>query len=238
MAKLVALPPALPSELLNYILTYQSPISLIICQPRPAFLSSLIGSIDRPSARHEDPGDEADDSSVPEVPKHPLLIPTLRQIAASRLVNMAFINTVSHLRAYLAAFPGSAGEKGASIAETKPKNVVTEGISPMIVVYGLVGLHRDTSEWSAQGLGNSTAALVEVAWRMGQRVVVIEEKLDDGRDELGGVDERVWEERVPILNGNVRRAGLEDEDAVWSGRTVEVRRVLGRWFKFRKGELE
>jgi hypothetical protein len=151
---------------------------------------------------------------------------------------MAFINTVSHLRAYLAAFPGSAGEKGVSIAETKLKNVVTEGISPMIVVYGLVGLHRDTSEWSAQGLGNSTAALVEVAWRMGQRVVVIEEKLDDGRDELGGVDERVWEERVPILNGNVRPAGLEDEDALWSWRTVEVRRVLGRWFKFRKGELE
>lgn len=238
-SKLVALPPALPSELLTYILTYQSPASLIICQPRPTFLSSLIGSINRPPVQQEDPGDEEGDPAVPEAPRHqphPLLIPTLRQVAASRLVNMVFINTVSHLRAYLAAFPGPEEEKRVAGAKSKP--IGTEEIRPLIVVYGLVGLHRDTSAWSAQGLGTSTAALVEAAWRTGQRVVVLEERSNNGRDEPGGLDENSWEERLPMLNGNVRRAGLEDEGAVWSGRTVEVRRVLGRWFKFRKGQWE
>jgi hypothetical protein len=36
----------------------------------------------------------------------------------------------------------------------------------------------------------------------------------------------------------LRRAGLESEDGGWSGRTVEVERILGRWFKFRKGDWE
>jgi hypothetical protein len=39
-----------------------------------------------------------------------------------------------------------------------------------------------------------------------------------------------------MLNGSVRRAGLESEEGGWSGRTVEVGRILARWFKFRKGD--
>ena len=148
-----------------------------------------------------------------------------------------FINTVSHLRAYLAALPAPEKEIGA--AETKPGRDGPGGLRPLIVVYGPVGLHRDTSEWSAQGLGSSIAGLVEAGWRTRQRVVMLEEKMDaDGEgDERGDGDERprgVWDERLPMLNGNVRRAGLEGEDAVWSGRTIEVRRALGRWFRFRK----
>jgi hypothetical protein len=106
------------------------------------------------------------------------------------------------------------------------------------VVYGLVALHRDTSEWSAQGLGSSFATLVEAGWRTRRKVVVLEEKVDGAEERRDG-DERphdIGGERLPMLNGNVRRAGLEGGDAAWSGRTVEVRRVLGRWFKFRKGE--
>jgi hypothetical protein len=41
-----------------------------------------------------------------------------------------------------------------------------------------------------------------------------------------------------MLNGSFRRAGPEGEDGGWSGRTVEVGRILARWFKFRKGEWE
>lgn len=97
------------------------------------------------------------------------------------------------------------------------------------MVFGMVGLHRGMSEWSAQGLGGSAAALVEAGWRAGRGVVVMEEKEDGG----GG---RGWEESVPMLSGSVRRAELEGKDEVWSGRTVEIRRILGRWFKFRSDD--
>lgn len=36
-----------------------------------------------------------------------------------------------------------------------------------------------------------------------------------------------WSEQVPLLNGSVRFGG---EQRVWAGRTVEIRRVAGRWF--------
>lgn len=115
---------------------------------------------------------------------------------------------------------------------------------PLLVVYGLLELHRDTGEWSAQGLGHSIAGLVEAGWRTDRKVVIVEERrMDDNSSELR-VEERrkngvkVWEEGVPMLNGSVRRAGLESEDGGWSGRTVEVGRILGRWFKFGKGDWE
>lgn len=100
------------------------------------------------------------------------------------------------------------------------------------MVYGLLGLHRQTSEWSAQGLGNSAAALVEARW--GQTVVIMERR----DQEEGGREQKWWEERLPILNGSARRAGVEGEDAVWSGRTVRVARILGRWFTFEGVDLD
>ncbi|TVY45991.1 hypothetical protein LOCC1_G003027 [Lachnellula occidentalis] len=226
----LALSPALPSELLTYILSQSAkPTTLIICQPRTAFLSSLRDSI----TTHDDPSDNEGRSP----PEHPLLVPTLHQIATSRHVKLVFIPTVSHLRAYMAVFPkedhGQEGEKK----------------TPLLVVYGLVELHRDTSEWSAQGLGNSVAGLVEAGWRGRLEVVVVERQVDDGGVSLNLDDlemgegegrdaRRVWEQRMPMLNGSVRRAGMESEDGGWSGRTVEVGRILGRWFRFRKGNWE
>jgi hypothetical protein len=151
-----------------------------------------------------------------------LIVPTLRQVAASRHISLVFVDTVSHLRAYLATFPPE--------IEKRPpeQNINGSPKGPLIVVYGLLGLHRHTSEWSAQGLGNSAAVLVEAGW--GQKVVILER-----RDE-GDREQKLWEERLPILNGSARRAGVEGEDAVWSGRTVEVARILGRWFTF-EGDL-
>ena len=120
------------------------------------------------------------------------------------------------------------------------------------MIYGVLGLHKDTNEWSAQGLGNSLAGCVEAGWRSRRQVVVIEEKgVEDSDDEFAAAgvgDEepgqetrgvcKVWEERVPMLNGSLRRAGLESDEGGWSGRTVEVGRILARWFKFRKGEWD
>src|ERR1700692_3518498 len=104
----VALPPALPSELLIYILTHQtSPTTLIICQPRSNFHSSLLASIPQtlqaqpPPPPAEGLSDTQSESTSEPQPLHLLLVPTLHQIAISRHIHLVFIPTVSHLRAYL-----------------------------------------------------------------------------------------------------------------------------------------
>ena len=256
----IALPPALPSELLEYVLAHQAyPTTLLICQPRAIFLSSLLQAINHtsPSASSlssSPPAPEtkllSDHNHNAQAQRHPLLIPTLHQVATSRQINLVFIPTVTHLRAYLAVFPRLEKDETPLKQEwdKKGKN------KPLLAVYGVVGLHKDTSEWSAQGLGNSLAAVVQAGLRGGRKVVLIEErKLEDedegeresGQDvedeedgERSGRGCRIWEEKVPILNGIVRRPGLESEHGGWSGRTVEVGRLLARWVKFRNGDWD
>jgi len=248
----LALTPALPSELLSYILAHNThPTTLIICQPRASFLCSLLASVPTPhtsSIEDEEEAPPADeepllrdpsdnDSTPPTI--HPLLLPTLRQVAASRCVNLVFLPTVSHLRACLAVFgmDVESGQRDEALRSWDP-NMQRKKV-PLLVVYGLVELHRDTSEWSAQGIGNSTAAVVEAGWRTGRNVVLVEERnmtiehrgVGDEGEEVRKLS-KCWEERVPMLNGSVRRAGFESADGAWSGRTVEVGRILARWFKF------
>lgn len=242
----VALPPALPSELLTYILTHQTyPTTVIICQPRSTFLFSLLTSVPQtlqaqplppPADGFSHP--QAEPASEP-IPLHSLLVPTLHQVATSRHINLVFVPTLSHLRAYVAVFSSSeAVGKGPSEQKfDRPGKKI-----PLLVVYGFLELHRDTSEWSAQGLGNSTAGLVEAGWRTGRKVVILEQRgMDDALSDIEEEERRnkrpvIWEEGVPILNGSVRRAGLERDDGGWSGRTVQVGRILARWFKFGKGD--
>jgi hypothetical protein len=241
----LALPPALPSELLTYILTHQTyPTTVVICQPRSTFLFSLLTSVPQTLQAQPLPPPEdgfshpqAEHTSEPK-PLHSLLIPTLHQVATSRHINLVFIPTLSHFRAYLAVFSSS---KAVGKGPPEQKFDRPGKKMPLLVVYGLLELHRDTSEWSAQGLGNSTAGLVEAGWRTGRKIVVLEERgINDGLGDIGEEERRnnrsnFWEEGVPMLNGSVRRAGLESEEGGWSGRTVEVGRILARWFKFGKG---
>ncbi|TVY55232.1 hypothetical protein LSUE1_G009604, partial [Lachnellula suecica] len=155
--KPLALQPTLPSELLTYILSHNAqPVTLIICQPRAKFLSSLKRSTtSRQTA--PPPENEPQDAASEQAPPHPLLIPTLQQIATSRSMKLVFIPTVSHLRAYLAVFTSPEGKEKRQYKEGQEKGKK----APLLVAYGLVELHKDTSEWSAQGLGNSVAGLVE-----------------------------------------------------------------------------
>jgi hypothetical protein len=118
------------------------------------------------------------------------------------------------------------------------------------VIYGLISSHRHTSEWSVQGLGASLATLVDSAAINSQRVVLFEELTYDCFDRSGeqwGLGEerskrrdygrQMWEERVPILYGNARKGGMDAEGG-WSGRTVELGRVLARWFRFGRSEWD
>jgi len=236
----IVLSPALPSEILTYILTQQiHPATLIICQPRAAFLSGLLRCVqpgrDAPSLSSEEDANSRttqEPHRVDPLYRHPLMIPTLHQLAISRNINLVFVPTVSHLRAYMAASPSAEAKLAKEDLDVGFEG--TERLNrkkPLLMVYRLVELHRDTSEWSAQGLGNSLAALVEAGLRSRRQVAIVEEK-----NESGEVDEdsEGLDERVPILSGSARRAGLESDGGGWSGRTVEVGRILSRWFVFKK----
>ncbi|KAI1367300.1 hypothetical protein F5Y08DRAFT_73246 [Xylaria arbuscula] len=229
--------PALPSELLLYILQHHVyPTTLIICSSQADFITSVSEGISAQS--HSGAPNELDHQEVGEgesIPhqdpkkedldgKHALLSSPLYQVATSRHIHVVYVPTVTHLRAYLSVFsPDDTRVPAPPLASRRDGK-------PHLILYGLVHLHRDTSEWSAQGLSNTTSALVELAHRLSWRTLVIEP--------LGGPSdtalEELLQETVPILKGGARRLGLKFEEGAWSGRTVEVGRVLGRWFRFQR----
>ncbi|KAF7925569.1 uncharacterized protein EAE98_006794 [Botrytis deweyae] len=269
----ITLPPALPSELLTWILKHGAyPTTILICKPRAAFISSLLADvtsntpslppspIDIPSS----PPNPAISTAQPQTPSHSLLIKTLHQISLSRHISLIYIPTISHLRAHLSVLCPETASKIGAPPDQKWDKVGRK--RAMIVVYGLIDLHRDTSEWSAQGLSKSLAGLVESSGR-DKRVVVCLEEMEritersesmgvdvDGDEDIGGQnndrnglesngnmgrDNRTWkgwDEHVPMLNGSARRTGLEGGDSGWSGRTIEVGRIFARWFDFGNAE--
>lgn len=236
------LSPALPSELVSYILSHcLHPTTLIVCSPRSEFLSSLAADITNDGRQ---PSKSAEDSVSP-LATHPLLTAPISHVAIARHIRLVFVPTVSHLRAFLAVFspadtkiprppplPQEGGTWGATATEPplgKSKR------SPLLLVYGLLDLHRGTSEWSAQGLASTAAALVEASWRTGFQAVMVEPRQRSG---LEGMATDMLAEDMPLLSGLARRADPEMEEAPRAGRTVMVRRVLGRWFRFQDGQWE
>ncbi|KAI9736444.1 MAG: hypothetical protein M1818_006178 [Claussenomyces sp. TS43310] len=270
----LALPPCSPSELLDLILTRQShPTTLVVCSPEADFLSALLKSVNLSAASQSQPREQCPPPAPPsnfnleaQTPNdsegegdgrpHHLLRPTLQQIAASRHVSTAFVPSVSHLRAHLAVLPSGP----APTEHARPHSALLfdkPGTGfPLLVIYGLVALHKDSSEWSVQGLGSTMAGAVEAGWRAGRRVVVIEplgsngdasgsqgQDLGMGGEERSGEgniggghesgkSEGIWGERMPMLSGSTRRIGLVTDGGGWGGRTVQVGAVLGRWVRF------
>ena len=152
---------------------------------------------------------------------------TLLEVAVARHIRVVFVPTVAHLRGFLAAFDPAASRILAPPTlhgtSTKSKSKKSK-----LVVYSLLRLHRNTSEWSAQGLGTTAAVLDEAGWRTGMDVVVVEGR---GGGEEGQQRERVdaWTERVPVLSTGARR---QLEKAGYALRTERIRSVMERWFSF------
>lgn len=244
----VALTPALPSELVTYLLTFESrPITLIACQPRDRFLQSLLQSIPIASPTLQPQPQRNDNETEPEeiLPRNPftrhqLLIPTIHQILTSRNINLIFVHSLSHLRAYLAVFHPSKRK------DTHPRQSLNGG-KHLLVIYGILELHRDTTEWSAQGLGQTLAGVVETSYHDDLSVELVEERTQQQRNEDAEFEElskkelrkarrqealQIWDEEVPVLSGGSSKKVAEGG---WSGRKVEVGRILRRWFRFEPG---
>lgn len=261
------LSPALPSELLSYILQYEAyPTTLVICYPRADFLSSLVNDVRGPTHSYHPDGDENHQDqareAVPPPAAAPLLSTLLYQLAIARHIRMVFIPTVSHLRAYLSVFKSAADHSPSSKTPPLPPPPDSGGAwpkgqrqrrqqqPPLLLVYGFLTLHRDTSEWSAQGVSASAAALVEASRMTRFRAVVVEpprsgeeEMQVQQDDELGGAqgvagaavsgNVQMLAEQMPVLSASVIRAGGDFDDAAWTGRKVTVGRVLSRWFRYK-----
>ncbi|KAI1079158.1 hypothetical protein F5B20DRAFT_181132 [Whalleya microplaca] len=228
------LSPALPSELLTYILNHHAyPTTLIICSSRIDFLTSLAEDIRQQANPPLSPGEHGTEPSSSTPPgtnqgplKHQLLSSPLYQIATSKHIRVVYIPTVTHLRAYLTVFTPEDSKVPAP-----PPDFNHSRKSRHIILYGFLEIHRDTSEWSAQGLGNSAAALVELGHRLSWQTLVVEPR----GNAPGCTFEDLLKETAPYLSGGTRRIGPDAEEGGWSGRTVDVGRILKRWFRFEHG---
>lgn len=234
----VVLSPALPSELLTHILNFHVyPTTLIICSTKSDFMQSLTRDM-----QHQDKSSQNDEASTQQ--QHPdgpntqekldtripptFLSSPLYQVAISRHIRTAYIPTVTHLRAYLSVM--SADDSG--VTPPPSSFAATVHKAPHLIIYGAIDLHRDTSEWSAQGLSNTAATLVETGHRMGWQVVMIEPR----KPEHGMASyQELLEDTLPMLSGGARRMGLDSDEGGWVGRTVVVGKVLSRWFRFQRG---
>ena len=132
---------------------------------------------------------------------------TISALSTAQNVAVTFCPSLLHLRAFLSTIspPSSPADGGGVLA-----------------VWGLVAAHRETAEFSAQGLGRTAAALVEAGLRSGRRVLV-GERLEG---EEGG------EVLLPVLNSTVKVGSRLGEEI--AGRTVGVGAVLGRWMVFER----
>lgn len=224
------LSPALPSEVLNYIVKYQTyPTTLLICCSREDFVASLIQDVQE-RIPEELAGEDQPDRAARLAKAHPLLGVPLYQVAVSRHIRMLFVPSVSHLRALLSVFD----PQDSKIPPPPNLRPLGERRSPpLLLAYGFVDLHRDSSEWSAQGLGDTAAGFVEAARRVSFRPVIVEPRQGVGGDEDLEGSRAVLEDLMPILNGTARK-----DDGAWAGRTVPAAQVLGRWFRFQTGEWD
>ncbi|KAL8988510.1 MAG: hypothetical protein Q9177_002427 [Variospora cf. flavescens] len=219
----LALPPMGCHAFIDYMLqNHEAPTTMVICSSREAFLVGLQSSMQADNLK----GNTVD-STPPDASIHPLLIPTIHQLAASSTITIAFTPSLLHLRAYLACYAPARDSEPTSNTSARRGSQ-----SAMLVIYGLLKLHRDTTEYSVQGLSRSLAIAVEAAstWRM--RLTLVEPLEDTQLPAPEPIMETEavsppdpWSEQVPLLNSSL----APTNGSTWAGRTVEVGAVVARW---------
>ncbi|KAL7783992.1 hypothetical protein V8C43DRAFT_293326 [Trichoderma afarasin] len=242
----IVLSPSTPSELLQYIISrHRYPTTILIGWPKQTFIEGLVEDVALQLSLQQDPSSTTtaadvtaesikEDKPQTEPPDnsssilHPLQRKTLLQTAISRHIRLLFIPSTTHLRAYLGTFSASESKippPDLSGLDDSDPRCKTE--TPLLLAYGFLELHREGTEWSAQGIGTTAAYLVEAAARNSVRAAIAEPRGARGHQLL----DDFLDEKVPILSGTAVR-----DDGSWSGRTVPVRAVLSRWFEFEQDE--
>ena len=243
---------------IQYLLDKYAPSStLIVCSSKEAFTQQLQTAVlDSIKCDHEEPPlephveGESTATNAPthisDTPPHRWTIPTLRLLASAQTLELAFCEDVTHLRAFLAAYPYRHGASG-----TTEIRVQFPTSPRVLAILNPITLHRHTSNFSAQGLNRTFSVAVDAAHASGGKLLVaecgsislqedngeVQRTMDDG---IGHAPTRegedVWDEAVSILNVATKNFGSGERG--WVGRTVKLKAVAERWCAFDKWRRE
>ena len=180
------------SESIECIISQRKSCLLIICSDREEFLVNFSVEGSASWAAHP---------------------PTVRQIASSKNIRVAFTPTLMHLRAYIAALP-----------YRKESLEGTENIK----ILDLLQIHRSTSEFSAQGISRTLALILESVVQLRLPLQLIEISRSEISMDIQNRHSSIFSERVPVLNGSLQPLV---GDRVWAGRTVETGSIFAEWLK-------
>ncbi|OTA03095.1 hypothetical protein A9Z42_0035270 [Trichoderma parareesei] len=203
----IILSPATPSELLQYIIAHHRyPTTILIGWPKETFIQGLVEDITlqhlslHQEAAEQNQQDEKEQAANVSSALHPLERRSLLQTAVSRHIRLLFVPSTTHLRAYLGTFSASDSQipPPPSSDPDKSDPRCPTG-TPLLLAYGFLELHRDGTEWSAQGIGTTAAYFIEAAARNSFRAAIAEPR---GANGLTTLDEFL-DEKTPILSGSV-----------------------------------
>ncbi|KAK4544456.1 hypothetical protein LTR36_004347 [Oleoguttula mirabilis] len=247
-ARPVVLEGASLPDLVQYVLDKHEGLStLVVCGTKQAFLEYLIaasttsnqdGDILCSTQQHSDDRRPAFAIEALRQASQLWTVPTLRSLATSRMVKLAFCPDITHLRAYLATYTrrafGSTDQTGA------------QDEKHILAILNLIQLHRPTSAFSAQGLNRTFSAAVEAAYRTQSQLVITEcpagalvstlEHAAALHDEEmppppeHPASQSLWDKEVSILNVTTKSFGAGERG--WVGRTVKLRTIAERWCTF------
>lgn len=205
--------------------------TMIICSLRESFLENLQHEILSRNPTNVAGSPNKHDKSG----SNTFLIPSGHLLVTSKKVQLAFVPTLSHLKAYLAHFRPTRDYATAGSPSTGRR-------TPLLVIHGLIALHRSTRQHSAQGLSQTIAQAVEAANFADMKLVLAEPQYDV-ENERSAISDSLWswplhdpwEEQVPLLNHSVR---LIDDETTGHGRTINVRRIITKWCRISDLEEE
>ncbi|KAK5121380.1 hypothetical protein LTR85_005212 [Meristemomyces frigidus] len=210
------------AEAVQYVLDkHEGPSTLVVCGTKQAFLDDLrsaatydadcIGGQSSEQSPEEQRAASAFDAS--RQAQQLWTVPTLRSLATSRTVKVAFCPDITHLRAYLATHARRASEDTTDASSAQHE-------TRMLAILNLIQLHRPTSAFSALGLNRTFSAAVEAAHHTQSQLIIAEcaahALVPQVNHELvyGGeqAPERpaahsLWEEEVSILNVTTKSFG-------------------------------
>jgi hypothetical protein len=226
----------LPDFIQHVLGKHTGPSTLIVCGTKAGFLEQLQASHRQMPSEHNP--SQATQDVPPQSRTAAWSAPTLRQLAASRTVKLAFCPDITHLRAYLATYATRLQKDagGISKADTPEKRI--------LAILNPITLHRPTSAYSAQGLNRTFSAAVEAAHHTASHLLIAECPANASHSVFGEAiatdpydeeptlqpQQNVWDEEVSILNVTTKSFGVGDRG--WVGRTVKLRTIAERWCVF------
>ncbi|KAF2497099.1 hypothetical protein BU16DRAFT_526133 [Lophium mytilinum] len=247
--------PLTTPALLNRVLASQppAPATLVICSTRLAFLAHLLHATSTPSSTYPDTLTPTLHTLATSSQVKLVFCPSVASLLGWLSVYKGTKGVAD------TAAEADNGEKkrtirGAEAGSTRKLYLVDplalHSHTPSFSAQGLGRCFAAAVE--AAGRAGERLVVVECGGKKSIRVGAEEAGIEGGDADMdggedGGVggredsteeggraerDEDPWEQEVPILNTTMRRLGAGSGERGWAGRTVKIRTVAERWFRF------